>query len=100
MNRQKFIVYAGIFLDVLGIGVLIPATAELMQYYQVTDWQISLGLTVYAFCAFLAAPVLGQLSDKYGRKNILILCLLGTTASFGILFVPTFAIYLISRIIN
>lgn len=100
MNRQKFIVYAGIFLDVLGIGVLIPATAELMQYYQVTDWQISLGLTVYAFCAFLAAPVLGQLSDKYGRKNILILCLIGTTASFGILFMPTFAIYLISRIIN
>lgn len=100
MNRQKFIVYAGIFLDVLGIGVLIPATAELMQYYQVTDRQISLGLTVYAFCAFLAAPVLGQLSDKYGRKNILILCLIGTTASFGILFLPTFGIYLISRVIN
>lgn len=100
MNRQKVIVYAGIFLDVLWIGVLIPAFPDLINYYHVSDRAISLSMAVYAFCAFLAAPVMGQLSDKYWRKWILVACVFWSAVSFGVLFIPTFAIYILSRIIN
>lgn len=68
MKRQKIVVYASLFLDVLGIGILIPAFPELIHYYGIADYQVSLGITVYSLCAFLAAPALGQYSDKHGRK--------------------------------
>lgn len=60
----KLIVLLGIFLDILGISIMIPAYPELVTFYGVSERQISISLTVYALCAFLAAPLLGQRSDK------------------------------------
>lgn len=97
---QKIVVYASVLLDVLGIGILIPAFPELIHFYHIQDYQVSLGITVYSLCAFLAAPVLGQYSDKYGRKWILLLCVIGTAFSWLSLFLPFFWAYLLSRTIN
>jgi len=80
-----------VFLDMLGVGILIPVIPELFanpasQYYllsaqkSVNTGYLLLGLltAVYPIAIFFAAPVLGQLSDKYGRKPVLALCLFGT----------------------
>lgn len=99
-NWQKIIVYAGLLLDIIGIGILIPVFPELIHYYHIQDYQVSLGITVYSLCAFLAAPVLGQYSDKHWRKRILFICVLGTALSRVMLFVHSFWAYLAARIIN
>ena len=65
MNIQKIIVYAGLLLDIIGMSFIIPAFPELKAYYHISDFQVTLGLSVYALFSFLAAPVLGQLSDKF-----------------------------------
>lgn len=101
MNLQKFVIFAAMFLDVIGISIIIPAFPELKAYYEITDFQVTLGLTVYSFFAFLAAPLLGQLSDKFGRKKPLVLSVAGTALSYLVLLLTKqYRLFLVSRIIN
>ena len=101
MNFQKIVVYLGLLLDIIGIAILIPAFPELKVYYGINDLQVTLWLTIYSICAFVAAPVLGQLSDKYGRKSLLAWCIWGTIISYVILLVTRqYRIFLLSRMIN
>jgi MFS family permease len=81
MNIQKLIVYAWLLLDIIGMSIIIPAFPELKAYYHISDFQVTLGLTVYSLFSFLAAPVLGQLSDKFGRKKMLSRSIAGTALS-------------------
>ncbi len=84
-----------VFLDAIGVAILIPIYAALVlpgkfqiipAGWSIRDGYIMVGwLTgVYSICTFLAAPVLGQLSDKYGRKVILALSLFGTSAGYAL----------------
>ena len=83
-----------IFVDLLGFGILIPVVPQLLAnpaspYYllsggiPVSTGYILLGflLGVFPLAQFIAAPILGQLSDAYGRKKILAIALFGTCLS-------------------
>jgi MFS family permease len=73
----------------------------MITYYQTSPFWITFGLSAYSLFAFLSAPVLGQLSDRYGRKPLLLLCVIGTAMSFVVLVLTqNIWLYLISRIIN
>ena len=85
------VLFFTIFLDLLGFGILIPVIPQLLAnpaspYYLLPHgWNpnqgyILLGVlsAVFPFCVFLAAPILGQLSDRYGRKKLLAISLAGT----------------------
>ena len=61
----KILVYFAVLLDVLSIGIFIPSTEKLIDYYNVTPALLGLGMSLYSLCTFLATPVLGQMSDKY-----------------------------------
>lgn len=101
MSFQKTIIYLALLLDIIGISVMIPAFPELKLYYGISDFAVTMGLTVYSLFAFLAAPVLGQLSDKYGRKVPLLRCVIGTLFSYLILLVSqNYILFLASRVIN
>jgi DHA1 family tetracycline resistance protein-like MFS transporter len=98
---SKLIIFWVLFLDVLGIAIIIPAFPELKAYYQINDFQVTLWLTLYSACAFFATPRLGQISDKYGRKRPLVACVLGTCISYLILlWSQSYRIFLLSRILN
>lgn len=100
MNRQKIAVYVSILLDVLGIGILIPATTSLMHFYNLPDYAISLWIVAYSLCSFLAAPLMGQLSDIYGRKRPLVASIVGSSLSWVILFISAPRAYFLARIVN
>lgn len=74
------------FISTMGEGLIAPVVPFLVQRF--TGKSNSLALTVgllvsvYAMCVFLAAPALGLLSDRYGRRPILIFCLLGTVFGY------------------
>lgn len=80
-----------IFLDILGMGILIPVLPQLMYEiflpagHSLAAALIILGwlTAVYPLAQFLATPVLGQLSDRFGRRPVLIASLAGT--AFGYL---------------
>lgn len=101
MNLQKFIIFSTLFLDMIGIAIIIPAFPELKAFYHITDFQITLWLTVYSLGAFLSAPLLWQISDKIGRKKPLLFCILGTLMSYLVLLVTQqYWVFLLSRVIN
>lgn len=99
------IVILTIFLDVLGIGILIPIIPQLLAnphsaYYLLpAGWTYQSGLVllgwlvgIYPLMQFLATPILGQLSDRFGRKPVLGFSIAGTALGYVL-----FAIGIITR---
>ncbi|GAC1483400.1 MAG: tetracycline resistance MFS efflux pump [Candidatus Saccharimonadales bacterium] len=89
------IVIFTIFLDVLGVGILLPIIPQLLAnphsaYYLLpAGWTYKSGLillgwlvAIYPLMQFLSTPILGQLSDRYGRKKILGFSIFGTAAGY------------------
>ncbi|MDQ1235296.1 DHA1 family tetracycline resistance protein-like MFS transporter [Paenibacillus sp. SORGH_AS306] len=75
-----------VFLCGLGFSIITPVVPFLVQPYVHSSSEqaimVTLLMSVYALCVFLAAPVLGALSDKYGRRPILLLCLFGSAIGY------------------
>ncbi len=61
-----------VFLDLVGFGLLIPLVPFYALEFQATVLQVTLLMAVYSFAQFLFAPVWGQLSDRHGRRPILL----------------------------
>lgn len=99
--KTKIIAILTIFLDVLGLTIIIPAMPQLVEYYHTNNTMISLGFTIYSLLALLATPLLGSLSDKYGRKPVLIYSTIWTVLSYlTIAISPNVWIFLFARAIN
>ncbi|NOU88203.1 MFS transporter [Paenibacillus sp. LMG 31460] len=75
-----------VFLCGIGFSIIAPVVPFLVQPYISNPGEqaivVTLLTSVYALCVFFAAPVLGALSDKYGRRPLLLLCLLGSAIGY------------------
>jgi len=84
------IVISTIFLDVLGVGILGPVLPQLIfRIFEPAGYSFKASLVmlawltaIYPFMQFIATPILGQLSDRYGRKPILSFSLFGTAIGY------------------
>ena len=74
-----------IVIDVLGFGVLIPLIPYMATNYGASPELNTPILGVYSLCQLLAAPLWGRLSDRYGRRPILLSSMCGACASYLIL---------------
>lgn len=75
-----------VFLCGIGLSIIAPVVPFLVQPYTSNPGEqaivVTLLTSVYAVCVFFAAPVLGALSDKYGRRPVLLVCLLGSAIGY------------------
>jgi DHA1 family tetracycline resistance protein-like MFS transporter len=75
-----------VFLCGIGFTIIAPVIPFLVQPYISNPGEqaivVTLLTSVYAVCVFFAAPVLGALSDKYGRRPLLLVCLLGSAIGY------------------
>jgi MFS transporter, DHA1 family, tetracycline resistance protein len=75
-----------VFLCGIGFSIIAPVVPFLVQPYTSTPGEqaivVTLLTSVYAVCVFFAAPGLGALSDRYGRRPILLVCLLGSAIGY------------------
>jgi len=98
-------IFITLLIDVMGWGLIIPVMADLIaQLKHIPVNQAStygaLLLSVFAITQFLFAPVVGNLSDKYGRRPILLFSLLGFGIDYVILaLAPTYGWLFIGRVI-
>lgn len=85
MNRPLIVIYAAIVLDAVGIGLIFPILPALLT--EVTHAgnvapYIGIMTALYAAVQFVFAPVLGSLSDRIGRRPVLLISLLGAAINY------------------
>ncbi|SFM00230.1 MFS transporter [Pelosinus propionicus] len=75
-----------VFLCGIGFSIIIPVVPFLVQPYTNNPGEqaivVTLLTSVYAVCVFFSAPAFGALSDKYGRRPLLLICLLGSAIGY------------------
>jgi DHA1 family tetracycline resistance protein-like MFS transporter len=74
-----------VLVDILGFSIVLPLFPYLSKEYGLNPTEIGLLQTSNAIAQLIAVPFIGILSDKYGRKPLLIICVLGTLVSFILL---------------
>ena len=104
MKRSPLIViFITVFIDLVGFGIVIPVLPAYAEEanFAATPRQIALLFASYSVMQFIFAPILGRLSDKHGRRPVLFLSLLGTSAGFLILgFANTLWMLFLGRMID
>jgi DHA1 family tetracycline resistance protein-like MFS transporter len=73
--EPKIIILFTVFLDVLGLGVIIPILPFYVESFNVSGIVITSLFAVFAFFAFFSAPILGAISDRKGRRPVLLVSL-------------------------
>ena len=104
-NPSLAFIFATILIDCIGFGIIIPIIPTLIKQLNGSDvaeastvggWLLFL----YAFMQFVFAPILGGLSDQYGRRPVLLIALLGLGLdNFLLAFAPNLSWLVIGRII-
>jgi MFS transporter, DHA1 family, tetracycline resistance protein len=74
-----------VLVDLLGFSIVMPLLAPFAKHYGFHAWQIGLLFAAYPMCQLVAGPILGRLSDRYGRRPLLVVSQAGTALSFLIL---------------
>jgi len=98
-------IFVTLFLDILGIGLIIPILPKLIE--QLSGGNISAAAHTYGWLAalyslmqFVCAPVLGSLSDRFGRRSVILGSLFGSWLDYLLLaFAPTLPWFFLGRII-
>jgi DHA1 family tetracycline resistance protein-like MFS transporter len=100
-DKRLYIIFLIIFTEVLGFSMVMPLIPFLGLSLGLTPIQIGLIISVFSFCQLFASPVTGKLSDRFGRKPLLILSQLSTFAGFLLLgFATTAILLIIARLID
>ena len=103
MNKPLFVIFTAIVLDAVGIGLIFPILPSLLQdVTHATNVAPYIGLmtALYAVMQFVFAPVLGSLSDRIGRRPVLLVSLAGAAVNYLFLaFAPTLWMLLLGRAI-
>lgn len=81
------IIAVSVFFNFVGFTLIIPVLPfSVARYVAASDvaWWVSLILALYSLCAFVAAPVLGALSDRFGRRPVMLFSLCGSALGFAV----------------
>lgn len=97
------LIFVTIFIDLIGFGMVIPILPFYSQTepFLATPFQIGLLVGIYSWMQFFFSPVIGQLSDKYGRRPVLFVALLGSALGYFIVgFANTLLLVFVGRIVS
>ena len=81
-KKNLFVIAVIAVVNALGYGIIIPILYSYSQKFGLTDFENGLLFSVFSVFQFFSTPIIGRLSDKYGRKPLLLISLAGTALSF------------------
>ncbi len=102
-NRSALtLIFLTVFIDLLGFGILIPILPTFaITKLHVSETAVGIAIAIYSLVQFIFNPLFGKLSDKNGRKPIIIICLLLNAFGYIIFaFSNTYLLLIISRIVG
>jgi multidrug resistance protein len=101
-NRSSLVlIFLTVFIDLLGFGILIPILPSFsVKELHIDEAAIGIAIAIYSFVQFLFNPILGKLSDKYGRKPVIVVCLFLNAIGYIVFsFTDSYILLLVSRVV-
>src|SRR5512147_578864 len=100
-NKPLFSIILVVFIDLLGFSLILPLLPYYAATFQASEFTTGLLIASYAAMQLVGAPLLGRLSDRFGRRPILLLSIFGTFLGFLLLgFARTLWMLFASRILD
>ena len=101
MSRPLLVIFLTIFVNLVGFGIIIPLLPFYASTFGASPFVVGLLFASFSLAQLIAAPLLGELSDRWGRRPVLILSLIGTAVSFAMLAVAqSLAMLFFARIVD
>src|SRR5687768_16375353 len=100
---QLLLIFVIVFIDLIGFGMVIPVLPIYAQNepFLASPWEIGLLVSIYSWMQFIFSPILGKLSDNYGRRPVLFISLLGSALGYLVLgLANTLLLVFIGRVVS
>lgn len=100
-KRGRITVFLTVLLDLLGFGMILPILPFYGQDYGATDLQIGFLFAAYSLAQLIFSPLLGKLSDRWGRRPVLLVTIaVAAVAHTVFAFAPTFWVLVLARFVS
>jgi DHA1 family tetracycline resistance protein-like MFS transporter len=100
-NRQLFSIILVVFVDLLGFSLILPLLPYYAETFGASEFMTGLLVGSYAVAQLIGAPILGRLSDRYGRRPVLLASVFGTFVGFLLLgFANALWVLFLSRVVD
>ena len=102
---RLLVVLSVVYIDMLGIGLAFPVLPRLIEQFQggsisLASYTVGGLAAVYSIAQFLCAPLVGTLSDRYGRRPVILLALVGMGVNYVLIaFAPSLWLFALGRMI-
>jgi DHA1 family tetracycline resistance protein-like MFS transporter len=99
---RKLVPILGItFIDIIGFSMLLPILPYFVTHFGMSPLVVGILLSTFSFCQLVAGPIWGNVSDRIGRKRVLIISQVGATIGWAMLaFSPSIVWVFIARIVE
>lgn len=81
-KSRLLVIFLTVFIDLVGFGIIIPLNPYIAREFHATPFEIGLLLSVYSIAQFIFSPIWGALSDRIGRRPVIMIGLLGGGLSY------------------
>src|SRR5690349_20419156 len=100
-HKNVLIVALIALVNMLGYGIIIPLMYGYSKKFGLSDFDNGMLFAVFSVCQFFSTPIIGRLSDKYGRKPMLLISIMGTALSFFMMaWAPNAIVLFLSRALD
>lgn len=97
--KPQLSIFLVVFIDLLGFGIMIPMLPFYARSFGASTLEVGALMFVYSFMQIFSAPLWGNLSDRFGRRPVLLTTILGQALCFLVAaFAPTYGLLLVSRL--
>lgn len=101
MNQIKALILFTVFIDLIGIGIVLPILPFYVESFGASAFVVTALVAVFAAASFLSGPVIGALSDRVGRRPMLLMSIASTSVGWFVFAgAPNLLLLFVGRIID